>query len=252
MSDKPRNPKLDLEVNVPAVITIGKKFWQGSNDYGKSYGYNVTYEGSEYTFFASEFVHERFQSFGQGTTVKITKRQPAGEKGIRWEIGELNGHAPAQNKTTASNTPQRELKYEPATFDRDAYRQQRIERMKEALDDAAQVIESLGETEAKFEDLRSIAISFVIEENRDHVPLKPAEKPPDANIPALLEDIKKTLIEYIPDQSEIAQQSKSELLEHAFGVKGWQPITQMDGQTLIEGLAKLKAKIQEEQDDLPF
>lgn len=256
MSDKPRNPKLDLEVNVPAVITIGKKFWQGSNDYGKSYGYNVTYEGSEYTFFASEFVHERFQSFGQGTTVKITKRQPAGEKGIRWDIGELNGHAPAQNKTTASNAPQRELKYEPSTFDRDAYREQRVERLREAFQDAALVRDSLLASDLNIdlaaEDLRSIAISFVIEEQRERVPLKPAEKPPDANIPALLEDIKKTLTDYIPDQSEIAQQSKSELLEHAFGVKGWQPVTQMDGQTLIEGLAKLKAKIQEEQDDLPF
>lgn len=247
MSDKPRNPKLDLEVNIPAVVTIGKKFWEGSNDYGKSYGYNVTYEGSEYTFFASEFVHERFQSFGQGTTVKITKRQPAGEKGIRWEIGELNGHAPAQNTATSQAKP----KYEPATFDREAYRQQRVERLYQAWADAIRLEGLIGE-ELSEESRRSIAISFVIEENRDHVPLNPIEKPPDANIPALLEDIKKTLVDYIPGQSEIDQASKSELLEHAFGVKGWQPITQMDGQTLIEGLAKLKAKIQEEQDDLPF
>lgn len=250
MSDKPRNPKLDLEVNIPAVVTIGKNFWKGRNDYGPSFAYEVTYNGSEYTFFASEFVHERFQSFGQGTTVKITKRQPAGEKGIRWEIGELNGHTPAQNAVTSQAKP----KYEPATFNREAYREDRIERMSQAFNDAVQIRDWLKDIDIELttEDVRSIAISFVIEENRDHVPLNPVEKPPDANIPTLLEDIKKTLVDYIPGQSEIDQASKSELLEHAFGVKGWQPITQMDGQTLIEGLAKLKAKIQEEQDDLPF
>lgn len=248
MSEKQRNPKLDIETNIPVILTIGKKFWQGKNDYGASYGYNVTYDGSEYTFFASEFVHERFQAFGQGTTVKVVKRQKAGEKGVRWEIGEINGHAPAQNAATGQERP----KYEPSTFNREAYREQRIERMKQALDDAARVVESLGETEAKFEDLRSIAISFIIEENRDHVPLNPIEKPPDANIPAILEDIKKAITDYIPDQSEIAQQSKAELLEHAFGVKGWPSITQMNGEQLLEGLAKLKARIEEEQDQVPF
>lgn len=243
MSDKPRHPKLEIETNVPAVVTIGKMFYKGKNEYGDYFGYHLTHNGSEYTFFASPFVHERFQSFGQGTTVRMNKRQRAGEKSVTWEIGEVNGHTPSGDAKP---------KYEPSTFDREAYRQQRVERMKQALDDAARVIESLGENEAKFEDLRSIAISFVIEENRDDIPLNPVEKPPDANIPALLEDIKKTLTDYIPGQSEIDQTSKAELLEHAFGVGKWQPITQMDGPALIEGLAKLKAKITEEQDDIPF
>lgn len=250
MTEKQRNPKLEFETNVPAVVTIGKMFYKGTNSYGDYFGYNVTYEGSEYTFFASPFVHERFQAFGQGSTVKVNKRQRAGEKSVTWEIGEVNGHASAQNPATGDGKP----KYEPSTFNRGAYREQRVERMAEALSDAIQIRDRLKELEIELttEDLRSIAISFVIEENRDHVPLNPIEKPPDANIPALLEDIKKTLTDYIPDQSDIAQQSKAELLEHAFGIAKWQPITQMTGEQLLEGLAKLGAKIQEEQDDLPF
>lgn len=256
MSEKQRNPKLDIETNIPVTLTIGKNFWQGSNEYGKSYGYNVTYNGSEYTFFASEFVHERFQSFGQGTTVKVVKRQKAGEKGARWEIGEVNGHAPAQNAATGQGRP----KYEPSTFNREAYREQRIERMKQALDDAARVIESLGETEAKFEDLRSMAISFVIEEQREHIPLQPIEKPPDANIPALLEDIKKELTDYVPGQSDEDKALKADLLGHAFAVRKWELVSQMNGQQLIEGLASLKGRIaelktqaeDEEDDGIPF
>lgn len=250
MSERPRHPKLEIETNVPAVVTIGKMFYKGKNEYGEYFGYHLTHDGSEYTFFASPFVHERFQVFGQGTTVRLIKRQRPGEKSVTWEIGEVNGHAPAQNGRS-----QERPKYEPSTFNREVYRQQRVTRMAEALYDANEVaaaIETQFEYKLSSEDLRAIAISFVIEENRDNIPLDPIQKPPDANIPALLEDIKKTLTDYIPGQSEIDQTSKAELLEHAFGVGKWQPITQMDGQALIEGLAKLKAKITEEQDGIPF
>lgn len=246
MSDK-RNPLFEPETNIPATITIGKMFKKGSNDYGDYFCYNLTYEGSEHTFFAKPFVHERFQSFGLGTTVKIVKRQKAGEKNATWEIGEVGSNG---NQNAA--TPRPDLKYEPSTFNRDAYREQRIERMKQALDDAAKVAESLGETEAKFEDLRSIAISFVIEENRDRVPLNPVEKPPDADIPAILESIKKELSDYLPGQSDIDKDHKADLLETGFGVRAWQPVTQMNAEQLIEGLAKIKAKITEELEDVPF
>lgn len=247
MSEKQRNPKLEFEVNTPAVVTIGKMFYKGTNSYGDYFGYNLTYNGSEYTFFASPFVHERFQAFGQGTTVKVNKRQRAGEKNATWEIGEVNGHAPAQNAATGEAKP----KYEPSTFNREAYREQRILRMHQAYEDAVRVRDLIGD-ELTSEDLRSIAISFVIEENRDRVPLNPIEKPPDANIPALLEDIKHELTTFISGHSETEQEAKAKLLEKAFGTRQWQPVTQMDGQALIEGLAKLKAAIQEEIDEIPF
>lgn len=261
MSDKPRNPKLEVEINTPAVMTIGKKFWEGENKYGKSYAYEVTYNGSEHTFFASEFVHERFQSFGQGTTVKVIKRQPAGQKNAHWEIGEINGngssHAPAQNAATSQPAP----KYQPSTFDRDAYREQRIARMAEALQDAVKVAETLNNDLAP-EDLRAIAISFVIEEQRAGVPLKPVEKPPDANIPALLEEIKKELTEYVPGHADEDKTLKADLLVYAFSARKWDLVTQMNGQQLIEGLAALKARIaelkaqseseDEEDDGIPF
>ncbi len=265
MSDKQRNPKLEIEINMPVVLTIGKKFWEGTNKWGKSFGYEVTYNGSEHTFFASEFVHERFQSFGQGTTVKVIKRQPAGQKNAHWEIGEINGngnsHAPAQNAATSQPAP----KYQPSTFDRDAYREQRIARMAEALYDAHEVaiaIETQFDLKLSTEDLRSMAISFVIEEQRAGVPLKPVEKPPDANIPALLEEIKKELTEYVPGHADEDKTLKADLLDHALSVRKWDLVTQMNGQQLIEGLAALKARIaelkaqseseDEEDDGIPF
>jgi hypothetical protein len=247
MSERQRNPKLEIETNIPVTVTIGKMFYKGKNDYGEFFGYNLTANGSEFTFFASPFVHERFQAFGQGTTVKVVKRQRAGEKNATWEIGEVNGNGASAKPASAG----RELKYEPSTFNREAYREQRIQRMTEALQDAVKVAEVLN-GDLSPEDLRSIAISFVIEENRDRVPLNPLEKPPDANIPALLESIKKELTDYIGGQSEEDKQAKAELLEKAFGVRAWQPITQMSGDALIEGLAKLKAAITEEIDKIPF
>lgn len=245
MSEKQRNPKLEIETNVPVLVTIGKMFYKGKNDYGDYFGYNLTANGSEYTFFASSFVHERFQAFGQGTTVKVVRRQRAGEKNVTWEIGEVNGSAPA-------HPPQKpDLKYEPSTFNRDAYREQRVERMRQAYMDAVKVRDLVGD-DLSGEDLRSIAISFVIEENRDRVPLIPVEKPADANIPALLESIKSTISGYITGATEEDKKAKSDLLERAFGVGTWQPVTQMTGEVLIEGLAKLRAIITEEMEDIPF
>lgn len=240
MSEKPRHPKLEIETNIPVTIVLGKMFYKGNNEHGEFFGYNLTHEGSEKVFFASAYLHDQLKQFKIGDTLNVTKRQKAGEKSVSWEISPLN-----QNGHT-----QRELKYEPSTFNRDAYREQRVERMKQALDDAARVIESLGENEAKFEDLRSIAISFVIEENRDRVPLVPMEKPIDAHIPELLEAIKKSLTDYIPGTSEIDQTSKGDLLEKAFGTKKWQEVTQMSGEQLAEGHSKLETAIAD--DRIPF
>lgn len=244
MSEKQRNPKLEIETNIPVVVTVGKMFYKGSNNYGEYFGYNLTYEGSEYTFFASPFVHERFQAFGQGSTLKVVKRQKAGQKNATWEIGEVNGNGSAP-------AAKRELKYEPSTFNRDAYREQRIERMTQALQDAVKVAEVLN-GDLSPEDLRSIAISFVIEENRDKVPLVVVERPPDAHIPEILDAIKKTLTDYIPGTSEIDQSAKAELLEKSFNTKKWQEVTQMSAEQLVEGHAKLQETINAEQDEIPF
>jgi hypothetical protein len=244
MSDKPRHPKLEIETNVPIQIVLGKKFYEGSNEHGKYYGYNLTHDGQEKVFFASPYVHEQFQKFSVGQSLIVNRRQKAGEKSVSWEIGSANGQAPA--------TGQAPTRYAPSTFNREAYREQRIERMRQAMDDAAKVIESPVETEAKFDDLRSIAISFVIEENRDRVPLNPVEKPPDTNIPAILDEIKKALTDYIPGQSDIDKESKAGFVETAFGVKQWQAVTQMSAEQLLEGLAKLRGAILEDQESMPF
>lgn len=245
MSEKPRHPKLEIETNVPVTVTLGKKFYDGTNEHGKYYGYNLTHDGEEKVIFASPYLHEQFQKFRTGQTLQVTKRQRAGEKSITWEIGEAGSNGSA---------PTKELKYEPSTFNREAYREQRTERLSEAFSDAIQIRDRLAALEIQLttEDLRSIAISFVIEENRDRVPLTPVEKPPDANIPALLEEIKKTLTDYIPGTAEIDQTAKGQLLEKAFRTSKWQPVTQMNGDELIEGLAKLRAAIAEEEDEIPF
>lgn len=241
MSDKPRNPKLDIETNIPVVVTIGKMFYKGRNNYGEYFGYNLTYNGSEYTFFASPFVHERFSSFGQGATLNVVKRQKAGERNATWEISEVNGSPKGATKAL-------QTVYDRARpFDRDTYRAQRVDRMKQALDDAARVIEEIGESAAQFEDIRAIAISFVIDEQRQGIPLEeaPGKSEPDFNIPELLETIKKELNGVTLGTPEEDKATRAEVVKTAFNVDSWQGVTQLSGEDLVIGLAKLRSEISE-------
>lgn len=245
--EKKRNPKLEIETNIPVVVTIGKMFYKGSNEYGEFFGYNLTYEGSEYTFFASPFVHERFSSFGQGATLNVVKRQKAGEKNVSWEISEVNG-TPSGAKAAL------ETIYDRAKpFDRPAYRATRIGRMVEALTDAREASRTLDGSEFSWEDIRSMAISFVIEEQRQGIPLDEPEAKSGANfnIPVILEEIKTEITSYIPGTGEQDKVAKGDLLQRAFGTHVWQEVTQQSGEALVEGLAKLRAAIVEDE-DVPF
>lgn len=245
MSDKQRNPKLEIETNIPVVVTIGKMFYKGENSYGEFFGYNLTHNGSEYTFFASPFVHERFESFGQGATLNVVKRQKAGDRNATWEISEVNGAPKGAAKAL-------QTVYDRAKpFDRVSYREQRVARMAEALDDAAKVIERIGEGDCKFEDIRSIAISFVIDELRQGIPIDEpeAKSGPDFNIPGLLETIKGELNAVAIGTPDEDKATRAKLVKESFGVDSWQAVTQLSGEDLVSGLATLKDKIS---DLVPF
>ncbi len=69
-------PKLDLQVNIPATITLlMDKPVTGSNAYGNWYLFGVEHEGQEYSFFATEDV-ARFaeeNKLRKGDSIKVTK-----------------------------------------------------------------------------------------------------------------------------------------------------------------------------------
>ena len=51
--------KLELKINIPAIMTIKKCFKEGESEYGKWWGYNVIHDGAEKTFFASEAIQNQ-------------------------------------------------------------------------------------------------------------------------------------------------------------------------------------------------
>lgn len=69
-------PKLDLQVNIPATITLlMDKPVTGSNAYGNWYLFGVEHEGQEYSFFATEEVAKfAFENnLRKGDSLKVTK-----------------------------------------------------------------------------------------------------------------------------------------------------------------------------------
>lgn len=69
-------PKLDLQVNIPATITLlMDKPVTGSNAYGNWYLFGVEHEGQEYSFFATEEVAKFAveNNLRKGDSLKVTK-----------------------------------------------------------------------------------------------------------------------------------------------------------------------------------
>jgi len=69
-------PKLDLQVNQPATIKLlMDKPVTGSNAFGDWYLFGVSYEGQEYSFFATEDVAKFTEenNLRKGDSIKVTK-----------------------------------------------------------------------------------------------------------------------------------------------------------------------------------
>ncbi len=176
------------------------------------------------------------------------------------EPGKSNGnghHAPASAPQAARSESRAN---HDENFDRDIYRAIRIDRMVQAMNDAKEVVHAINSTLSEGEppdfllsgqDIRAIAISFVIDEQRQYIPfeLPKAERPIDLDIPAILEAIKQELTNAVPGQSDEDKTKRLDLLEKSFGKRSWQAVTQLSGAELSTGLAVLKVEVEE---DLPF
>ncbi len=166
------NPKLDFLLNVPTVVTLGKNFKNGSGEYGPWFGWNATDNGVEKTLFADEDLQAKIAPFGTGATVAIIKSQIPGTRQFSWHVGPPNG-AP----TTFPSPPVQIPVVQPVQArqasgapDRDTYRDERISRALEAIQDAERVMNP--ETWSR-EDVRALAISFLIDEQ--HKGIAPPE-----------------------------------------------------------------------------
>ncbi len=165
-------PKLDFMLNVPTVVTLGNNFKNGSGEYGPWFGWNAIDNGVEKTLFADEDLQAKIVPFGKGAQVAITKSQIPGSKQFVWQVAPMNGQGFAHTPAPVAPPPfvpvsqPVQAPQGAGARDRDSYREERIARALEAVQDAEQVMSP--ETWSR-EDVRALAISFLIDEQRQGI-----------------------------------------------------------------------------------
>ena len=179
MSERQDRPKMEFPTNIPQSIVLGEKFWEGSGKYGPSYGWNLTHEGTEKVMFIKPALHNKISSYPKGARLQVNYAEKKGDNGTyhEWEVSNGNGAtAPYESKSPAGRIERPEsVEVDAFATDRDTYRDERVNTMIEALEDAYNVVQSHNKSLApdgsfalRGEDLRAIAISFVIAEQRRH------------------------------------------------------------------------------------
>ena len=166
-------PKMEFLLNLPTIVTLGNNFKNGQSEYGAWFGWGVKHEGVEKTLFADDKLHPQLQPFGKGMTVVVTKTELGGKQfGWHVAIAPPNGSPPpTQTAPVAPQSPAKPpLSYQASSNNghrnRGEYRAERIARAKEAFTDALTAVEGQG---FRPEDLRALAISFLIDEQRQNI-----------------------------------------------------------------------------------
>lgn len=172
MSDAPKKPKMEFEVNIPTVVKLIKMFKEGESEYGRWFGYSVEHDGVEKTLFANEQLQKELE--GYKGSVQITKKQIKNSSGEGYHNEWVVREAILDNSGRVTEAPPPDIRKDDEA--RNNYREQRKRFYKEALVDAADLVIAYNSwvTEKQLpshflmnhEDIRSIATSFAIQFER--------------------------------------------------------------------------------------
>lgn len=172
-------PKMDFLLNVPTIVVLGNNFKNGTGQYGPWFGWGVTNDGVEKTMFADADLQAKIAPFGRGAQLAITKSQIPGTRQFAWAVAPAGQAAPVAQPAAAPYAPPPALTYHPTQpaqpngneRTREDYRQERIARAEEAITDAATALKA----QAIDENVRALAISFLIDEQRQGIAPPPDE-----------------------------------------------------------------------------
>jgi hypothetical protein len=170
-------PKLEFLLNVPTVIVLGNNFKNGNGEYGPWFGWGITENGVEKTLFADSDLQAKIAPFGKGAQLTITKSQIPGTRQFAWSVQPVGAYAPpgvpvlsppplapATAPPIARNGPRGQN--QNGGWDREAYRSERVARAREAIADAESILDAATWSR---EDVRALAISFLIDEQRQGI-----------------------------------------------------------------------------------
>lgn len=156
---------MDFLLNVPTTVVLGDNFKNGTGQYGPWYGWGVTDNGVEKTLFADSDLQAKISPFAKGTSLSVTKSQVPGTRQFAWQVQPVG--QPAAQQPYAGYQPPPALPPPPVHSNgtRESYRQERVARAQDAMDDAMKVLQ----LPAIDENVRALAISFLIDEQRQGI-----------------------------------------------------------------------------------
>lgn len=159
-------PKMEFLLNVPAIVTLGNNFKNGTGEYGPWFGWGVIEQGIEKTLFADSDLQAKIAPFGKGAQLSITKSQIPGTRQFGWSVVPANQPTTQPPAFIPPPVPYGATSSYEITNSRDDYRAERVARAREAIIDAEGVLDAASWSR---EDVRALAISFLIDEQRQGI-----------------------------------------------------------------------------------
>ncbi len=164
-----KNPMLEFMIKLPTSVRIVTTFTKGDGEYGPWWGWEVLNEGVTKTMFTDEDLQGKIAGYLAGTDLTITKMQTVGSKAFTWQVVPAGMQPPPSLQQPPTTTiPMRATAYPPIqrVMDRAGYRMERVLRAKDALEDSMEAL-NLPVVD---ENVRALAISFLIDEQRKGIP----------------------------------------------------------------------------------
>lgn len=158
-------PKVEFMVNIPLALKLGDNFKNGQGQYGPWFGWGVHEGAIEKTLFADQELNEKIKGYPKGTDIQVTKQQ-IGPKQFAWFVMPAGIQPPPGVTPQAPPVAQNGHSNPSVVTDRASYRVERVARAGEAIADALEALQ----VDVLDENVRALAISFLIDEQRQGVP----------------------------------------------------------------------------------
>lgn len=166
-------PKMEFPTNVPQTVKIQKMFKvnpppDDHPEWGESYCYNLIHDGVEKVYFAKDKWHELAQEYPEGSTVVVCfAEETNAATGKKYKTWKMNAALFDEHGKVPQAAPAPIAKN---GLPEDEFRKTRKNNYYLALEDALSVMEAFysehPKVEPKFEDIRALAVSMVIQFDR--------------------------------------------------------------------------------------